>query len=260
MQEPPSDRPGPRFLYPADEAERRRQLIAFGNLPVLETASAATVELLLSRAEFKSYARGQVLVSVGDAPRHFFVLLSGAVRAMLRQADGLEFTPVIFRAPVQFADLAGLAGAPGYGSSLEAISAAIAVAVPIADLRQALDSDHALCRKWLDSVVHQFSEAIQVRREQFFDDGTARAARLLLSFAEATSEADAETERWVPFALSYAGIAKQLGCTRRNAIRVMKELEARGLVQGTEGGWLLDRVGLRSPLEHGVMLVHPLRR
>jgi CRP-like cAMP-binding protein len=254
-----SDRPGPQFLFSVEDTERRRLLRAFGDLPVFETASGATIELLLSRAEFRSYAPHELLVVEGAAPEHFFVLLSGAVRAILRHPDGLEFTPVIFRAPAQFADLAGLSGAPGYGSSLEAVIGSVAVAVPIADLRRALDTDHGLCRKWLDSVVRQFSEGIACRRQQFFEDGSDRAAQLLLSYAEAVCD-EAAGEGWVEFPLSYAGIAKHLGCTRRNAIRIMKDLEERGLVRGDEAGWWLDRAKLREPLRAGgVTLVHPLR-
>jgi CRP-like cAMP-binding protein len=89
-------------------------------------------------------------------------------------------------------------------------------------------------------VVHQFSSSIRARRQQFFGDGVERAAQMLLSFAEAT---DAEAS---PFRLSFATLARQLGCSRRNAIRIIAELEARKLIVPVDDAWQLDVVRLRQ--------------
>jgi CRP-like cAMP-binding protein len=245
---------GPWFEPSIDAGEHRRWTTALAHLPILDDADGATVERMIASATFKRYRPGDVVVREGDPAVAFFALLDGAVRAVLQHPSGLEFTPVIFRAPAQFAELAGLSGTGRYGSHLEALTPAVAAAIPIAVLQRALDDDHRLCRRWLDSVVRQFSESIRCRRQQFFGDFMERAAHLLLSYVEAT-HADAQDA--IDFDLSYAAIARQLGCTRRNAIRVMQELESRELVRPQTTGWTVDLARLRSYLSRASTFVHP---
>jgi CRP/FNR family transcriptional regulator, dissimilatory nitrate respiration regulator len=250
---------GPTFDLRIDPSDQRRWVSAFANLPILEEADARTVERMTSEAAFKLYDPGDPVVREGAPAEHFYALLDGAVRAVLRHPSGLEFTPVIFRAPAQFADLAGLSGTGGYGSDLEALTPAIAAAVPIPVLKRALDEDHRLCRRWLDSVVHQFAESIRCRRQQFFGDFTERAVHLLLSWVDAIRDG-VPPEHSIEFSLSYAAIARQLGCTRRNAIRVMRELESRDLIRPRAEGWTVDLARLRSFLAPSSTFVHPQRR
>lgn len=250
---------GPTFAPDIDDTERRRWVMALANLPILGDASSRTVERMIASATFKRFAPGQLVVREGEPAEHFYALLDGAVRAVLAHSCGLEFTPVIFRAPAQFAELAGLSGTGRYGSHLEAIAPSIAAAIPIAVLKEALDDDHRLCRRWLDSVVHQFSESIRCRRQQFFGDFMERAVHLLLSYVEAIHGAD-EASQPIAVDLSYGAIAKQLGCTRRNAIRVMRELESKQLIRGAEEGWSIDLARLRAFLAPTSTFVHPQRQ
>jgi CRP-like cAMP-binding protein len=219
-------------------------------MPVLENASAASVERLLSGAVFRRYPAGQVVFDAsGDAVSLFF-LVDGVVRIFQKHGDQ-QYTPKLLLPPSHFGELSTLAGLPTYRSGAAALTDCIVGEVPVDVLEACFASDHALCRAWLYSVARQFSVTIDYLKQNVLLGVPARLANVLLTYADAFGETDGA---WVEirFDLSYAVLGRQCACTRRTAINVMKALMDEDMVRQVEDGrWTIAPERLKDELLPG---------
>jgi CRP-like cAMP-binding protein len=231
------------------EQDRRRHLNAFANLPVLASAGAESLEQLLAETSFKAVPRGRRFCRQGEAGEVFFVLLEGVARVFQADADGNEFTVKIFRAPAHFGELSALSGLHTHASSVEAMLPCVAATVTHAALEQALRMDPALCRAWLYNLAHNHAVTIHLHTQNVFGGLMARAVNVLLSYTEVFGAEGADKRFELVLPLSYADISRQLGCSRRSAIRTMQELERLGAASREGERWSVDRAMLQKLVE-----------
>jgi CRP-like cAMP-binding protein len=223
--------------------DARRWFNQFANLPIFERASGQTLEKLIAAARFAVFEPGRRVVTQDGEGTSFFVLLEGAVR-VFQSNRSVEFTSKILRAPIHFADIATLSGTRRYSASIEALTACRVAEISHTVLEEVLDADGPLCKDWLRAVSRAHLDTIQAHSKDVFGGVKARIATILLSYADVFGT-PAEGGQRVDFPLSYATLSKQLGCSRRTAIRAMQELEAKGLARLTPEGWLLQCEGLK---------------
>lgn len=242
---------GPSFDAECAE-DRQRWVNRLANMPILEAAATGTVEAILAAAEFRTLPPGAILTREGAPADDMFFLLEGVVRVFQRGPDGTEYTPKLFRAPAHAADLAGLARSPTYRSSTEALTRCAAAFTPFPVIAEALARDHHLALAWLRSVARQHLLTIDHDRQSMFGGLPARIANVLASYAEVFG-VPGEGLTAIEHPLSYGMLARQAGCGRRAAIKVLQEMSARGWIDTTPPRWRVDRRALEAARVPGVL-------
>ena len=239
-------------MYPeeATPRERARWANTLANLPLLENATSATVERIVSSSIFARHAPSEVVFEERERAAYAWVLLEGTVRVYQGDDRGGEYTPKIFSAPTHFGELAALAGLASYRSSVESLTACVTARIPMTVIEESLANDHALCLSWLKSVARQHSVTIDSDRQNVFGGLKSRVANVLLSYAEVFGVAD-QGLVGIDHPMSYGKLARQVGCTRRGVIKVMQQLERTHTVAHGEGSWAIDKARLQASLLPG---------
>lgn len=231
------------------EVEDVRWKNVVANMPVLESASAESVEILLSNATFSRYPAETIIFDPNASASSLFFLVEGVVRIFQARGDQ-AYTPKLLLPPSHLGELSTLAGLPEYRSGAAALTDCVLAELPVAVFEARLAADHDLCRAWLYSLARQFSVTIDYLRQNVFLGVPARLANVLLTYADAFGE-PMDGGVLVRFELSYAVLARQCACTRRTAINVMKALADEGLARSTDDGWWIDPKRLEDELLPG---------
>jgi CRP-like cAMP-binding protein len=229
----------PVFPDDASSFERSRWMNTFANMGLLEAASSSTVERMTGAAVFQRYASSARIFDEQEPARFVFFILEGTARVYQGHANGAQYTPKIFRAPTHFGDLGALSGLESYRSSVETLTACVIARVPIEVAEACLAVDHGLSLSWLYSVARQHSCTIDLDRQNVFGSLTTRLANVLLSYGEVFGKRSGPMQL-IDYALSYAKLAQQVGCHRRNAIAAIKRMVERKLLATTADGILID--------------------
>ena len=227
-------------------------------MALFEKAKSATVERILESSTFRRYSAGATISAEGDPTSRVFFLIEGVGRVHLASPNGTEYTPKIFCAPIHFGDLGALSRCQKNHASVEAMRDSIVAEVPAPTIEDCLADDHALCLSWLYSVARMHAVTIDSDRQNVFGGIAARLANVLLSYADVFG-VDADGLRAIDFPLSYAKIAQQIACTRRNAIRMMQSMGEKKIVKQSQAGWLIDVAAFKELLIPGrLSLAHSL--
>ncbi len=221
------------------DVERTRALQLFANYPLLEHASAASIETIISEAEIGEAELGTRILVEGERPFAVTFLLEGSARIYHGLADGREFTPKILSAPNHFGDIELISGFEVNGQSVELLGRSIIAIVPWSALRRVLLGDHAACVGWLTGLASQFVYTIDADRHNVFCGLSGRIANVLLSYADVFRDAAREgIEVCVP--LSLAQLAKQVGSVKRSILRVLGEFKDRGILHAGASGLVIS--------------------
>jgi CRP-like cAMP-binding protein len=247
----------PSFPEGVGERERARWVNTLANLTLLEQADSKTVSTLVQGARFSLFPPRKMVYREGDPAVGCHVLIEGVVRVFQRNGS-VEYTPKIFGAPIHFGDLAGLAGFPAYRSSVETLTPSVVGTIDLATVEACLESDHALCLAWLKSLARQHAITIDSDRQSVFGGIAARMANVLLSYAEVFG-AHQRSGTVIEHALSYNALARQIGCSRQTAIRLIQAMTGARVIERTRDGLLVQLDELRRGLLPGrLSLAHRL--
>jgi CRP-like cAMP-binding protein len=101
-------------------------------------------------------------------------------------------------------------------------------------LRGLLATDHALALAWLEDLALQFLHTADAVKQVAFGGLPARIANVLLSYADAAPEPEADPQAPVSLDINHHQLAQHVASPRRSVIRVMQQLH-RGLVTADGG-------------------------
>lgn len=178
---------------------------------------------LAPNAVRRSFARGAVIVSEGDATDALYVVLSGRVKVFVSDESGKEVVINTLGAGEYFGELV-LDGGPRSASIMTLESSRFFV-VPRADVEGLIERNPAFARDLIHKLIGEVRRLTHKVRDLALKDVYGRLARFIEEHA-----VEANGKRAVPERLTQHDIAARVGGSREMVSRILKDLTAGGYI------------------------------
>jgi CRP-like cAMP-binding protein len=195
----------------------------FAGLPDPERARLGS--LLRARA----YARGEVIVLVGDEGSSLCLIAEGRIRIQLTGSDGREVVINVYGPGEIFGEMALLDGEPRSADAI-AQDAARVFWLQRDDFEAFLDSHHRAAMTMLASLSRRLRHTTRVVQDATFRDVPARLARVLLDLAATSGEAGQQGIR-IETRVTRCELAAMVGASRETVNRALRGFEQRELIR-----------------------------
>ena len=223
--------------HPDDDLLRRIAL--FRRLPAGARARVAEV------ARLKSYERGDLIFSEGDADDAFIAIVTGRVKVFKSTPAGKEIILEIFGAGDPLGAVAVYEGAPFPASALT-LEPTQCLRIEQQAFFRLLEQDPALVRGLLSSLTFRLAELTRRLAELSGARVETRFARLFLKLCDQIGRQE-RGGIFVPMALSRQELADLTGTTIETAIRIMSRWQKEDVVHTEKDGFVvLDRSALNE--------------
>ena len=226
-------------MTPKQIAELLAETDLFG---VLEPATLMEVA---GRTLVKVAERGQTIFVQDEPGDRLFVIADGAVKLVVRSAQGEVVELVRHWRPAVFGEVALLDGGPR-SATAEAVERTSLVVMTRDELIRLLKSDPQIVDQVLKALGGLIRRADQQATELVFLDLPGRLARRLLELAEAPGDSPSQDGRLRTRRVTQTELANMVGGSRQSVNIALRSLEKRGFVRLV--GWsieLLDPAELR---------------
>jgi CRP/FNR family transcriptional regulator len=215
-------------------------------IPLFRGLDPGQMGQILSIAEKRSYAKGQLIFSEGDDGDGFYVVVEGQVKIFKLSADGKEHILHIFAAGQTFGEVPVFAG-EHFPANAGAIGDSFVLFFPRAAFLSLLKKNPGLSLKLLADLSLKLREFTVQIENLSLKEMPARLAGYLLYLAEEQGRRDR-----VSLTISKGQLASLLGTIPETLSRVFAKLSSQGLIR-VEGRRiiLLDVEGLEETAEAG---------
>lgn len=124
------------------------------SLPLFKNLPDTIIRNLADGAAAQKYNKGKVLFIHGEAARSYYLLRSGWIKLFRETLDGTQAVIDILHAGSIFGDSA-LFDQDTYPYSAEVVEAAEIIALPLGQLKQAIETDHGLALAMLRATAEK---------------------------------------------------------------------------------------------------------
>ena len=207
---------------------------ALRTLPVFQGLEIERLEEIARSADMRRVARGVTVVQAGEAIDNVYFVLNGSMKVLLSDEDGREVIFTIIGQGDIFGEMGMVDDEPRSATVVAAMPSDLVV-FPHAVFRQIMAENFDVCLRIMGNLARRLREADRKIESLALMDVYGRVARLLLDMAEVT---DGQTV--IRKKISKQDIAKMIGASREMVSRVMKDLQARGLIKEEHGGLVLQ--------------------
>ena len=194
--------------------------------PLFRGLAPATLDRIAALAAQRSYRRGEILFSAGDAGDALFGVVSGRIRISTGNAEGREIFLNIMAPGDTFGEIALLDGGPRTATAT-AIEASELVSLRREPLFDLLEKEPRTALELLRLCGERLRWTSGLLEDAALLDAPARLAKRLLSLCELHGE-DASGGRAVK--ISQEELANFLGVTRQAVNEQLQAWKARGWV------------------------------
>ncbi len=204
----------------------------------------ATLEEMATRTLVRVVEKGQTIFVQDEPGDRMFVIAEGAVKLVVRSAQGEVVELVRHWRPATFGEVALLDGGTR-SATAEAVERATLVVVTRDELIHLLRSDPQVVDRVLEALGGLIRRADQQATELVFLDLPGRLARRLLELAETPGDGP-KGPRLRTRRVTQTELANMVGGSRQSVNIALRSLERRGFIRLV--GWsieLLDPVELR---------------
>jgi CRP/FNR family cyclic AMP-dependent transcriptional regulator len=206
---------------------------------------AATLAEVADRTLVKVVEKGQTIFVQDEPGDRLFVLADGAIKLVVRSAQGEVVELVRHWRPAVFGEVALLDGGPR-SATAEAVERTTLVVVTRDELIRLLRSDPQIVDRVLKALGGLIRRADLQATELVFLDLPGRLARRLLELAEGPGASPNKDGRLRTRRVTQTELANMVGGSRQSVNIALRSLEKRGFVRLS--GWtieLLDPTELR---------------
>jgi CRP/FNR family cyclic AMP-dependent transcriptional regulator len=201
---------------------------ALSRCPLFEQADARMLEPLASRLRRRRFRRNEVIFHQGDPGDSMHIVASGAIKIVLPSAEGEEAIIATLQPGDFFGELALLDGGPR-SASATAVEPSETLVLPRAVLMELLGTVEDLGERLLVGLARELRRLTgQVQELHFLDLAGRLAARLSALALQADPAAEGEVR--LPWPYTQSDLASMIGGTRQSVNRLLRELEADGLI------------------------------
>lgn len=203
--------------------------------------SAEDRQRLAAVATVRSFDRGAVLFSEGDAADQLFTLVDGRVKIVKTTARGADIILEIF-GPGDPVGAVAVYESRAYPASAVALEPTTCLLVPRQAFFSLLETHPTMVRGLLGGLTHRLVELTNRLAELSGGRIEARLARFLLKLANDMGQRRPDGV-FIPLALSRQEIADMIGTTIETSIRIMSRWGKDNVVRTEKDGFLVVNRG-----------------
>jgi CRP/FNR family transcriptional regulator, cyclic AMP receptor protein len=198
-------------------------------LPVREAPTLSPgLQLFLQHARRRSVPSKTVLVSAGETAEQLFYVLAGSVEVLIEDDSGNEIV-LAYLSKGQFFGEMGLFGIDRRTAFVRARGRAEIAEIPYSRFRQLANETPSLTFEIATQLAMRLERTNRKLGDLAFVDVSGRIAHALLDLCD---EPEAMTHpEGTQIRVSRQELSRLVGCSREMAGRVLKALEAQGLLQ-----------------------------
>ncbi|NUZ05299.1 Crp/Fnr family transcriptional regulator [Schlegelella sp. ID0723] len=209
-------------------------------VPLFSWVTDEQARELAEGATRRRFRRGENLVEQGGKSGALFILLNGSARVLAADRRGREVSLAVLRHGDPVGEMSLIDDEP-HSATVRAEVQTDALVLGRAEFMRLLPGDTSLAHALMRGLVQRLRGANEQIQSLALLDVYGRVARALLSMSEVVDEGRVIRER-----VSRQRLAEIVGASREKVGRVMKELEANGVVHLDARGWLTLRDGMQA--------------
>ncbi len=206
---------------------------ALRTVPIFQGLDAERLEEVARSASLRRVARGTTVVQAGEVTDNVYFVLNGSLKVLVSDEDGREVILTIIGQGDVFGEMGVLDEEPR-SATVTAVAASDLVVIPQADFRQIMAHNFEVCLRVMCNMARRLRAADRKIESLALMDVYGRVARLLLDMAETVDGRSVVRKK-----ISKQDIARMIGASREMVSRVMKDLQARGLLEETPDGLVI---------------------
>lgn len=210
-------------------------IAALRTLPIFDPLPEPWLQRLAQGASIRAVPRNATVLHTGDRTDNLYVILAGSLRVLVSDEEGREVILSILH-PGEFFGEMGVIDDHPRSATVEAVEPVELVVISKAEFRRCLEENFDLALYIMRSLVKRLRQADRKIESLALMDVYGRVARVLLDMAQ-----DRGGVLFVDPMPSRQTIAKMVGASREMVTRVMKDLQADGLIREDEGVIQLSR-------------------
>ncbi|MDO6387997.1 MULTISPECIES: Crp/Fnr family transcriptional regulator [Uliginosibacterium] len=206
---------------------------ALRTVPIFQGLDAERLEEVARCATLRRVARGTTVVQAGELTDNVYFVLNGSLKVLVSDEDGREVILTIIGQGDVFGEMGVLDEEPR-SATVTAVAASDLIVIPQADFRQIMAHNFEVCLRVMCNMARRLRAADRKIESLALMDVYGRVARLLLDMAETVDGRSVVRKK-----ISKQDIARMIGASREMVSRVMKDLQARGLLEETPDGLVI---------------------
>jgi len=203
------------------------------NVPLFSMLPEHQLALLTGEVSRKSFPRSTIIIAAGDTTDTLYVVISGRLKVMMSDDQGREVILSMLGPNEYFGEM-GLLDDHPRSASVVAVEACELLTLSKRDFKNCLAENLDMTMTVMRGLVKRLREADQKIGSLALMDVYGRVARLLLEMADTVDGQKVVTKK-----LAKQDIAKMIGASREMVSRVMKDLQASGVIEVRPGSILL---------------------
>jgi CRP/FNR family transcriptional regulator, cyclic AMP receptor protein len=216
------------------------------SVPLFSSFSDEQLSTLLTCVQHRSYPRNSFILRSGDETDALYIILSGRVKVLIPDEEGHEVILSIM-GPYDFFGEMGMLDDQPRSASVETLEACEMLRISKSGFVGCLKDNFELAMLIIRNLVRRLREADRKIESLALIDVYGRVARLLIDMAK---EVDG---KWiVEHAPPKQEIARMIGASREMVSRVVKDLQAKGLIRAEKRKvFILDKSSMTRRATHG---------
>lgn len=223
--------------------------IALRDLPLVQSLSRRTVELLEDTAACVSLDQGEFLYHQGDAAANVYIVIEGGVRLVETTPEGQSVHLKLYGRGELFGALAITDSSP-HPSGAQAVGETQVAVMPGQALRGLIAANGELGLFLIDHLVNHMQHSHQRIRQLAAERVERRLARAIMHYADKFGSAVDEV-LVIDVPLTQKDLADFIGTTPETVNRILKGWMQRGIIKcARQHIDVLDAAFLRAYSEH----------
>lgn len=181
----------------------------------------------------RRFRRGEIIIEHGKQSNALFILLTGRARVLTADLRAREVSLAVLY-PGDFVGEMSLIDNQPHSATVRAEVQTDTLVIGRADFAHCLPDSSSVAHAIMHGLVQRLRGANRQIESLALLDVYGRVARSLLDMSEQFGEMRVIRRR-----VSRQDLARVIGASREMVSRTMKDLEARGMVETQENGWLV---------------------
>jgi CRP/FNR family transcriptional regulator, cyclic AMP receptor protein len=215
----------PRQETPAATASQDDAFAIVRRCPLLEGVSAESIARFFSRAYWRNYTAGQVVVDLSDETNEVFFVSEGALRVVIRTSFGYEAILNDLSAGDFFGELAAIDGLPR-SASVSALRHSRLFVVPASSFMDLITSSpHTVWR-----LLRLLSTRLRIKDERLIEFGALTVRQRLIAQLLRLSRERSNGERVLSPPPAHQVLASYIGARRETVSRELGDLSRAGFL------------------------------
>ncbi len=226
---------------PPEKVIQPRNLDLVRRVTLFSPLTQEQAQGVADNAYMRRFRRGEIVVEQGKRSNALFILLTGRARVLSADSRGREVTLAMLQPGDYVGEMSLIDNEPHSATVRVEVQTDMLIVGRADFARCCLPESSSVANALMQGLVQRLRSANRQIESLALLDVYGRVARALLDMSDMVAE-----QRVIRRRVSRQDLAKVVGASREMVSRAMKDLEARGVLETRENGWVVLKNQLAS--------------